>query len=37
MEFSDDATNFSAGFGDKITFGGTAWIRDQWNKKVWGG
>lgn len=36
MEFGDDAANFSAGFGDTITFGGTAWIRDQWNKKIWG-
>ena len=35
IEFGDDASNFSAGFGDTITFGGTAWIRGQWNKKIW--
>jgi RHS repeat-associated protein len=36
LDFGDDAANFSAGFGDTITFGATAWIRDQWNDKVWG-
>ena len=33
--FIQDSANFSAGFGDTITFGGTAWVRDQWNEKVW--
>ena len=27
----DDASNFFAGFGDTITFGGTAWVRGQIN------
>ena len=25
----EDLSNFSAGFGDTITFGGTAWLREQ--------
>ena len=32
-EFMQDASNFSAGFGDTITFGGTAWVRNQINKR----
>ena len=28
-DWVDDAANFSAGFGDTITFGGTDWIRDK--------
>jgi len=28
-DWVDSAANFSAGFGDVLTFGGTSWIRDQ--------
>jgi RHS repeat-associated protein len=28
-EFVNDVANFAAGFGDTITFGGTAWIREH--------
>ncbi len=28
-EFLRDTSNFSAGFGDAVTFGGTNWIRNQ--------
>jgi len=36
FDYLDPVGNFAAGFGDTITIGGTEWIRDQWNKKVWG-
>jgi RHS repeat-associated protein len=28
--------DFWAGFGDAITLGGTKWIREQWNREIWG-
>jgi len=36
LDWVNDAANFSAGFGDAITFDGTDWIREQWggNKTV---
>ena len=37
FNFLDPVGNFAAGFGDLLTFGRTAWIRDQWNNKVWDG
>jgi hypothetical protein len=35
-DFIYDLSDFVAGFGDIITFGGTKLIRDQWNKHIWG-
>ena len=35
IEFLDDAANFSAGFGDTISFGGTKLIREQWDEHIW--
>jgi hypothetical protein len=37
LDWLDIAANYSAGFGDTITFGGTEWIRDQWTQYIWGG
>lgn len=35
IEFLDDTANFSAGFGDTISFGGTKLIREQWDEHIW--
>jgi len=32
FDYLDPVGDFVAGFGDTLTFGGTAWIRDQWNE-----
>jgi RHS repeat-associated protein len=37
MEALEWAADFSAGFGDTLTFGGTGWIREQWNEAFFGG
>jgi hypothetical protein len=37
LDWVNDAANFSAGMGDTISFGGTAWIRKQWDDTFWGG
>ena len=31
LDWLDDASNFSAGFGDTLSFGLTSYIRDQWD------
>ena len=31
LDWLDASANFSAGFGDALTFGGTQWIREQLN------
>jgi hypothetical protein len=35
-EFVWDVANFSAGFGDTISFGLTDWIRGEWEENIWG-
>ncbi len=35
LDLLNTAANVSAGFGDYLTWGGTKWVRGQWDKYIW--